>query len=227
MKRRRFVLTDFDVRLLEALRDAPTVVEASRRLGVSRDLATYRLRRLAQGAGGPLVRSQRGGRHHGVSRLTPLGDRLREAGVRGITLPQTPPRSANRPNIMVGTYHAGPPAEVRVRGAVRLQVTFPAEDHEHIRVAFDPEDVLVARERLVLSARNVLPGRVIGLDARTKLAEQLRVRVGNEVIRAAVTPEAVASLGLDPGRPVYLYLKATALRRIGGAVPPTRGSLRS
>jgi molybdopterin-binding protein len=46
----------------------------------------------------------------------------------------------------------------------------------------------------------------------------LVARVGTRHrLRAAVTPGSVRELGLAPGRRVYLYVKATALRPVAGA----------
>jgi hypothetical protein len=54
----------------------------------------------------------------------------------------------------------------------------------------------------------------------------LLVRSGPEMFRVAITDEPIRQLHLTPGARVWLYVKATAVRRVGPA-RPTRGSPRS
>jgi hypothetical protein len=53
------------------------------------------------------------------------------------------------------------------------------------------------------------------------------VRAGSLTLRVAVTGESVRTLGLATGTPIWLYVKATALRRVGRTpARPTPGSRR-
>ena len=76
MTARPSIVTDTDVALLRSLAREASVVAASRSVGISRDRATYRIARLERAFGGPVVTGVRGGRAHGGSCLTPLGDRI-------------------------------------------------------------------------------------------------------------------------------------------------------
>ncbi|RPJ82329.1 MAG: hypothetical protein EHM13_09095 [Acidobacteria bacterium] len=61
---------------------------------------------------------------------------------------------------------------------------------------------------LPVSARNQLRGIVE--DIRTEgLLAQVRLRVGNELITAVVTREAVEELGLAKGQPAIALIKST------------------
>ncbi len=222
MSRRPSPVSDVDVALLKEVGRRASVVAAARALGISRDRAVYRLRRLARAFGGPVVVAERGGTRHGETRLTALGDRVAHGGFEAIELlAARPAERETHPNLLTGTYRAGPPPSVDV-GRLALRVAFSATDGARVSLLLDPEAVLVARGRFPSSARNVLPGVVErnapgpGPEERTAI-----VRVGDARLRVALTPETVERLGLARGRRVFLYVKATALRRV--ARPSSRG----
>lgn len=222
-------VTDTDVALLRSLGQEPSVVAASRRIGISRDRAVYRLRRLERAFGGPVVVSVRGGLAHGNTRLTQLGDRIVRQGFDAVELLEARPLSPlSAPNLLHGVYRRTPAPEVVVSRNLRLRVAFGAEEGEAVSVLLDPEAILVARRRFPSSARNVLPGVVEAIRPAGTLGLMLVVRAGRTRLRVAVTEEPVRQLRLRPGAPVVLYVKATALRRVGPrALGPSRGSPRS
>jgi len=228
MSVRARVVSDADIALLRTLARDRSVVAASARVGLSRDQATYRLGRLAQAFGGPVVAGVRGGRGHGGTRLTALGDRIVRQGFGSVELldsrPVTPP---SRSNLLRGVYRRRPTPEVALGHGVRLRVAFAAEEGEPVAMLLDPEAILVAPERFPSSARNVLAATVIAFRrSAAPLGSTLVVRAGSSRLRVAITEESVRQLHLVRGAWVWLYVKATALRRVG-RVPavPTRGSL--
>jgi molybdate transport system regulatory protein len=228
VKERPSLVTDTDVALLRVLARERSVVAASRSVGISRDRAIYRIARLERAFGGPVVAAVRGGRAHGGTSLTPLGDRIVRQGFDSLELldarPVTPP---SRPNRLEGTYHTLPAPAVWLRSGLRLRVAFTAEEGETVAVLLDPEAILVARRRFASSARNVLAGVVTKVAASRGVAGRtLLVRAGQVVFRVAITDEPVRQLHLAAGTRVWLYAKATAVRRVG-PVRPTRGSRRS
>ncbi|MGI0129728.1 MAG: molybdenum-dependent transcriptional regulator [Thermoplasmata archaeon] len=229
MTPRTNVVTDRDVALLRSLGADGSVVAASRRLGISRDRAVYRLQRLERAFGGPVVTGARGGAAHGHTRLTELGDRIARRGFDSLELLDARPLSAvSASNVLRGVYHRTPYPEVEVGRSLRLRVAFPGEEGEPVSVLLDPEAVLVARRRFVSSARNVLSATVESIRPAGGVGRTLVVRAGTVRLRAALTAEPVRQLGLRPGAKVVLFVKATALRRAGGpGRPPTRGSPRS
>jgi len=216
---REQLVSSTDVALLQALAREPSVVSASRHLGISRDRAVYRLDRLSRAFGGRVVASVRGGSHHGGTLLTPLGDRIAHGGFASLELLDgRPARPLPAPNVLRGVYHRSPAPEIRVGRTLRLRVAFPADDGAAVTVVLDPETVVVARRRFPSSARNVLPAVVEGLRREPGGLElTLSVRCAGHRLRVAVTDEPVRQLGLRPGARVWLYVKATALRRVGGA----------
>ena len=211
------LVTSTDVALLRSVAKERSIVAASRRVGISRDRAVYRVERLARAFGGPVVVSARGGAAHGGSTLTPLGDRIVRGGFDSVEMIDAHPMALlSVPNLLHGVYQLGPNPEVRVGRSLRLRVAFAAPDGERVAVLLDPEAVLVARHRFPSSARNILRGTVEAVHRdRNSLARTLVVRCSGERVRVAVTEEPVRQLGLRPGTAVWLYVKATALRRVG------------
>ena len=230
MRPRPPVVTDTDIALLRHLGQERSVVAASRSVGISRDAATYRIARLERAFGGPVVASERGGRAHGLTRLTLLGDRIVRGGFDSVELldarPVAPPTRTNR---LVGVYHRRPSPEIDLGGDARLRVAFLADEGEPVAVLLDPESILVARGRFPSSARNVVPGTVASVRRRRAPAgSALVVRTGSTPLRVAVTEDALRQLRLSKGVRVWLYVKATALRRVALSRPvATRGSPRS
>lgn len=197
------VLTPTDLRLLDALERTRNVVRASRELGIGRDRAVYRLRRLARRLG-PVVRAVRGGRSGGGTVLTGLGRRLlaRARGARP---------GANR---WTGVYRRGPPPGVEIAPGQRLEVTFRAPDDARVRVELDPEAFVVGSRRVRLSARNVLHVTIARLRPRSDGTVELVGRWAGRAVRVALTRRSVEQLRLAPGREVFLYAKAVAVRRV-------------
>jgi molybdopterin-binding protein/molybdate transport repressor ModE-like protein len=222
------VVTDTDIALLRAVGKDRSVVAASAHVGLSRDQATYRIARLARLFGGAVVAGVRGGRAHGGTRLTALGDRIARRGFDSVEL--LPPPSVlppRRSNLLRGVYHGRPSPEVTVGRGVRLRVTFAAGEGESVSLRLDPEAILVAPAQFPSSARNVLPATVAAFQrGRPPLGSTLLVRTGAHRLRVAITEESVRQLRLARGSPVWLYVKATAVQRVGRpAGRPTRGSL--
>src|SRR6266446_925400 len=78
-------------------------------------------------------------------------------------------------------------------------------------LAVPPTDILVSREPLTSSARNVFCGRVTRLARQRPGAVHVTADVGVELV-AVVTEEAARDLGLTPGGPVVFSFKASAVR---------------
>lgn len=212
MTRERW-LSPLDRALLEAIATEGTVVGACRALRIGRDRGVYRLRRLTELAGRPLVRADRGGAGRGRTRLTTFGERLR----RSPTGPIDPgPPGTGR---LRGRYSGRGGPHLRLPGGLDLAVGFEAAEDAPVEVALDPEAVLLARERFPSSARNVLEGTVERVEARDRWTRTVRVLVGRLRFSAALTPRAIAELGLGPGARTYLYIKATALRPVAELAP--------
>ena len=224
---REVVLTPLDRALLSSLARATSLVEACRRVGISRDRGVYRLRRLDRALRSPVAVTHRGGPQHGMTRLTDTGLAIL-AQEPGSTVARAPHRANAPGTILTGTYRGGTPPIISVGGGLELAVAFDAAPGERVSVRLDPESILVATRRFATSARNVLPGVVRARDRSPASSGGGRVVLSVEVaghrLAVALTESAIASLGLRPGRAVYLYVKATALRRRATATP-TRGSL--
>ena len=226
--RREVTLTPLDVALLGHLARDPSLARAVRSLGISADRGSYRLRRLARALGAPVVAGERGGTERGRTELTSGGRTLLDAGAGAVV--GSPSREAAQELVRgKGRWVEGPVPMVRLDEGLLLAVAFRARPRERVTIAIDPASILLATREFPTSARNVLAGRLTrvrrsgpGTGGGREVAE---VNVQGWRVPVAVTEEAVKALGLVRGRLVYLYIKATAVRRQPG--PSTRGSLRS
>ncbi len=197
-------LAPVDVRLLRELAREPNVVRASRALGITRDRAVYRLRRLSALYGGPVSRGHRGRTGPGSTELTPLGRRLlrRASGLR--------PGS----NRWTGTFTAHPSPLVVVGPRASLEVAFWRREGASVTVEIDPEAFVVAPHRVRLSARNALAVRIERITSHPDDTALLHARWQGRPVRVALTIGSVARLGLKVGGRAYLYAKAVAVRPV-------------
>lgn len=100
---------------------------------------------------------------------------------------------------------------VRTAGGAELEMAAVAGFPAPRRVAVRAEEVLLAtRPPEGLSAQNVLAGVLEALEPREGQV-LARVRSGGERWAARVTARAADRLGLAPGAPVYLVIKAHAI----------------
>ncbi|MER2507332.1 MAG: TOBE domain-containing protein [Amaricoccus sp.] len=59
-----------------------------------------------------------------------------------------------------------------------------------------------------ISARNVLPGKIVGLT-RGAVTSHVLIDVGGTVVTASITNESVEALGLTEGAAAYAVVKAS------------------
>jgi molybdate transport system ATP-binding protein len=125
-------------------------------------------------------------------------------------------------NVFAGVLESieptGSTAYLRIPDAARLLVPPPPGAAAGDRAVFgvSPDDVLVSTKALEgssVSARNVSPGEVIGLEpvGADTLA---RILAGGVEWRANLTAAAVADLGLATGKRVWIVVKTHAFRRL-------------
>lgn len=226
--RREVTLTGLDVALLGHLSRDPSLARAVRSLGISPDRGSYRLRRLARALGTAVVAGERGGVERGRTELTSAGRTLLDAGTGAVV---GSPLRTEREELVTGRgrWLARPDPAIRLDEGPVLAVAFRAREEERVAIAIDPASILLATRRFPTSARNVLEGRLTrvrrhgaGTGGGREVAE---VNVRGWRVPVAVTAAAVRSLGLRRGARVFLYVKATAVRRRPATA--TRGSLRS
>jgi molybdate transport system ATP-binding protein len=106
-------------------------------------------------------------------------------------------------------------AQVETRAGVRLSVPAPAPlaEGETLRLGLPARDLLLAAEAPGrISARNVLPARVVRLEPAD---DGVLVHVdAGEALVAKLTRDAVRALELAPGQAVFCVIKAQSLRRL-------------
>jgi len=102
---------------------------------------------------------------------------------------------------------------IETSNGLRLSVPWRLQAGETVCAGVRAEDVLVAVDPPGrISARNILEGRV---EACERHEQDVLVHVdAGERITARLTPAAVDKLDLKPGTPVFLVIKAHAIRRL-------------
>lgn len=198
--------------LLVALGQERNLVRACEHLGITRDRGLYSLRRLKRIAGGDVVLTSRGG-DGGSTRLTALGRRLMRAGA-GVTTP-----SARESTVLSGRWHSTPEPCVIIPGGTCLKVGFSANEGERVTIAVDPEAIIVGLDNFRTSARNVLRATIESIRTGSG-TPRLACRVGTHSFGVAVTRQSLDTMGLHEGLRIWLYLKATAVHRLGAAARP-------
>ncbi|MHB8352431.1 MAG: TOBE domain-containing protein [Thermoplasmata archaeon] len=212
---RENVLTPVDLRLLAGIDRERNVVRACREAKISRDRGVYRIRRLERILAEKVVRTRPGQGRRGTSELTPAGERLLRRGRGAYTLGKSRSNDPLDASVFRGIWSRRGGPHVRLDEGGTFWVGFTASEGESVALAVDPEAVLVARRKIPTSARNAIAGRIREVRQVDAARHCLGIAVkGAPTISALVTPHSVHALKLAPGVLVYLYIKATALRRL-------------
>jgi molybdate transport system ATP-binding protein len=83
-----------------------------------------------------------------------------------------------------------------------------------VRLRVAAKDVAIAISRPAgLSIRNVLAARIVRIDELAPVFAEVLLEVGKQHLRAEITREAAAELGLKPGQSVYALIKSAAIDR--------------
>ncbi|MBP1607854.1 MAG: cysA 1 [Acidobacteria bacterium] len=130
--------------------------------------------------------------------------------------PRTAPvaRIVGTENIFVGQIlkHSSEDGTTVVEmGSCKVEIPYNGlAPGKQVTVGIRSEDILISREHLTqTSARNVLPGRIVGIITDPDKAE-LIVDCGVD-FKVSVTPATVRILKLEMGNNIYLLIKARAL----------------
>ena len=127
-------------------------------------------------------------------------------------------REARYENVLEGTLEGGPARRLRLRAGGTLAVPVSADVQPGARRAFtvSADDVLIATGPVgQLSARNVLPGTVLGVEQVA--AEEALARIESEGTTwiARLTLASARELELGAGKKVFLIVKTHSLRELG------------
>ena len=80
-----------------------------------------------------------------------------------------------------------------------------------VRIRIRARDVTLALHRPEsISTRNVLAGQVVTVEAGSGAISEVRVRVAGKEMPARISRRAVDEMGLQPGMPVFVLIKAIA-----------------
>ena len=103
--------------------------------------------------------------------------------------------------------------QVETASGLRLDIPWELAVGTEVKLALPADDILIATgDTGNLSARNILPGRVVRCEAGEK--STLVYLEAMDTVVARVTNEAVRKLDLTPGRPVQVIIKAHSIRRL-------------
>lgn len=158
-----------------------------------------------------------------------MEDTIREAGKNGMTVVMATHQldsglvladhvialaDGRKTDVPVRNHIAG---QVVMRNAERMiklasghSIHVATEKNGVIHIAINPEDIILALKPLESSARNVMPGVIVGLHQEKALV-RVTVDVGC-LLEALITPQSMVEMQLQPGRQVYAVFKTSAVR---------------
>ena len=99
-------------------------------------------------------------------------------------------------------------------GGVLILPGQPGLVGERIRIRVAASDVILARERPEgLSALNILPATITGMNAGRGPGVAVGLRCGQARFLARVTRRSAREMGLESGQNIHAIIKATAVAR--------------
>ena len=109
------------------------------------------------------------------------------------------------------TDSAGPADPAQPGTAELIAPGLDAAIGSRVRIRIRARDVTLALHRPeCISTRNVLAGQVVAVEAGSGAIAEVRVRVAGKVMSARISRRAVDEMGLQPGTPVFVLIKAIA-----------------
>ncbi|NPA75802.1 MAG: ATP-binding cassette domain-containing protein [Euryarchaeota archaeon] len=96
---------------------------------------------------------------------------------------------------------------------VKLWCADSGTEGDSVTVAIRPESIIISREMVHTSARNVLQGTVQSVVTRGHLT-WVTVKVQNITLRVVITPNSAELLNIHEGVEVYLIFKASGVRMV-------------
>ncbi|NJE07076.1 ATP-binding cassette domain-containing protein [Thermococcus sp. M39] len=97
---------------------------------------------------------------------------------------------------------------------LRIYSTDRAEIGEEVRVSIRPENIIIAKEPIESSARNVFIGKVSEVSRKGHLV-WLRIKLDGVELKAVITPNSCDLLGIEEGKEFYVIFKASNVRIVG------------
>jgi molybdopterin-binding protein len=95
----------------------------------------------------------------------------------------------------------------------RIRIAVPPGFPEGGPISIRPDEILLSREPLKSSARNVFPGRLTRIEERWGGVLDVTVEAG-ESFTVRVTRESFADLKLTVGAQIYIAFKSTAVKAL-------------
>ncbi|MGQ4891412.1 MAG: ATP-binding cassette domain-containing protein [Candidatus Njordarchaeia archaeon] len=91
-----------------------------------------------------------------------------------------------------------------------VKIFLPGEHKGKVKIAIKPSDIIISRDKMITSARNVLKGKIVNIIDENYY---LRITVDAGVpIKAIITKDAFYDLGLKVGDEVNLMFKASSIK---------------
>ena len=108
--------------------------------------------------------------------------------------------------------------EVRIAAGTLLLPRLTAAPGSALRLRISADDVILSRQAPVgLSALNILPAEVLGLEPAGPGRVLVQLQLGSDRLLASLTERSALALGLAPGEPFHVVLKSVALASSGDA----------
>lgn len=153
---------------------------------------------------------------HDFSEAIALGDRIGVMYNGEIVQVGTPAEVFRRPNSRFVAEFVGAENIIpgkALKGAVQIvpgvEIQTVSSKIGNVTLTIRPEDIIISRERVISSAQNSLPGRIVHLANQGSV---FRITIDSGImLTALVTPQSVEQMALNQGDNIWATFKSTAV----------------
>ncbi|MEW6010632.1 MAG: TOBE domain-containing protein [Euryarchaeota archaeon] len=206
------LIDDKKFNLLKKIDSCGSITRASQQAQVPYRTALKYIEIMEKVVGSPVVLTQRGGKGGGGgSQLTPTGKLIIKEYKK---LNEILQKHSHMNEIEGQVITRDEENQVMGMQVGNHEVMLPLSDDlkigDHALILLSPEDIFIMLELQESSVRNILPGKIVGMELKNKMV-RIKLDLGNDIpVLVDITRYSWEKLNLDLGRQVFAGFKATS-----------------
>ncbi|GAB6055533.1 TOBE domain-containing protein [Methanobacterium alkalithermotolerans] len=210
------LIDDKKFNLLKKIDSCGSIRQASQQTQVPYRTALKYIEIMEKVVGSPVVHTQRGGKGGGgASQLAPTGKLIIKEYQK---LNEILQKHSHLNEIEGHIITRDEENQVMGMQVGNHEVMLPLSDDlkigDQALILLSPEDIFIMLELQESSVRNILPGKIVGMELKNKMV-RIKLDLGNNVaLLVDITPYSWEKLNLDLGSQVFAGFKATSPRVI-------------